>query len=206
MELKEKLDMAISTYDEFKDFFGDCPRYENYVYTVSDNGHGKEGYRGKGYQVIVEREDWENELKHAGFLESCMNVVFRSLSGEWDSQCNDWIVGLIIEEIAEIDHSLYEKITDDEWFNKYIDEDYLCISDYYFDYKYDEKKYFEDIQSGKYKNYDEYIHHLAEDFIEYLKYSRENLLIDIAKTKEAMKLTMEAMQNLILGIDVEGKE
>lgn len=154
----------IETYEEFYDFFGDYPREENTVYTKSQNVLGKPGYRGKGYQVIIEKEDWCPE-----YLKSCMSVIFRSLSGQWNSQNNDWIVSLIISEISNIDNDFYQKITNEEWFQKNINPYYSCVCDLYSDYEYDEDKYFQDIQSGKFKNYQEYIHYLAENFLNYLK-------------------------------------
>ena len=88
--------MAIKTYDDFYNFFGDYPRVENFVYTESQNSLNKPGYRGKGYQVIIEPEEWD-----ILYLKSCMSVIFKSLSGQWNPQGNDWIVGLIIQEIAK---------------------------------------------------------------------------------------------------------
>lgn len=94
---------------------------------------------------------------------------FKSLSGQWNPQGNDWIVGLIIQEIAKIDNDFYEKVTDDDWFQQNINNDYSCVSDLYTDYNYDEDKYFNDIQSGKFKTYSEYIHFLAVEFVNELK-------------------------------------
>lgn len=154
----------IKTYEDFYNFFGDYPRAEDVVYTESQNGQGKPGYRGKGYQVIIEPEEWD--LK---YLKSCMSVIFKSLSGDWYQQRNDWIVALIIDEIEYVDADFYQKITNDEWFNENINRDYSCASDFYADYNYDEDKYYKDIQSGKFKNYSEYLHHLAEAFVTELK-------------------------------------
>ncbi len=156
--------MAIKTYDDFYNFFGDYPRVENFVYTESQNSLNKPGYRGKGYQVIIEPEEWD-----ILYLKSCMSVIFKSLSGQWNPQGNDWIVGLIIQEIAKIDNDFYEKVTDDDWFQQNINNDYSCVSDLYTDYNYDEDKYFNDIQSGKFKTYSEYIHFLAVEFVNELK-------------------------------------
>ena len=161
---KKRCKMKIQTYDDFCIFFGDYPRQENIVYTKSCNSLDKPGYRGKGYQVIYEREEWKPE-----YLKSCMSVIFKSASGQQDPQDNDWIVGLIINEIANIHNDYYQKLTDEEWFQENINPDYSCVSDLYADYNYDEEKWYNEIQSGEYENYMAYIHHLAEDFVNYLK-------------------------------------
>lgn len=161
----------INTYDDFVNFFDEYPRYENLVYSKSENGKGKEGYRGKGYQVIIEREDWDKKIKKSGFLESCMRVIFRGRSGEWDGPHVDGIVRLIIDDIAEWDLDFYQEITDETWFQANISDDYACIQDLYCDYEYNEKKFYDEIQSGKYKSYDDYIHHLAKDYVSRLKES-----------------------------------
>ncbi len=161
--------MAIRTYDDFYKFFGDYPRAYNLVYSESDNGHGKPGYRGKGYHVIIEKEEWDES-----YLKESVSVIFSSESGSYDNGINDWIVQLIIDEIAKIDNDFYFKLTDEEWFQKNIDSDYACVQDLYSDYEYDEDKYFEDIQSGKYTTYGDYIHYLAEDYVNKLKEDLKN--------------------------------
>ena len=161
--------MAIKTYDDFYKFFGDFPRAYDLVYSESDNGHGKPGYRGKGYHVIIEKEEWDES-----YLKESVSVIFSSESGSYDNGINDWIVQLIIDEIAKIDNDFYFKLTDEEWFQKNINSDYACVQDLYSDYEYDEDKYFEDIQSGKYATYGDYIHYLAEDYVNELKEDLKN--------------------------------
>ncbi len=148
--------MAIKTYDDFYKFFNEYPRELNSV-----DKHG--------YQVIIESEEWDES-----YLEDCFQVIFHSRSGQWDGAREDWIVGLIIDEICKIDNDFYHKLIDEDWFQKNINPDYACVQDLYTDYNYNEDKYIEEIQSGKYASYDDYIHHLAEDYVNYLKEELKN--------------------------------
>ncbi len=156
--------MKIETYDDFYKFFGDYPRSCDLVYSESCNAEGKPGYRGKGYCVIIEKDEWDIK-----YLKENMEVIFKSESGQWDPQNNDWIVGLIVSEIAKIDNDFYHNLFDEDWFHKNINPEYDCVADMYSDYEYDEDKYFNDIQSGHFESYPDYIHHLALDYVNYLK-------------------------------------